>query len=224
MSSHKVHNPLQVSAALYQYVLQQSLREHPVLEELRKFTEPHPRAGMQSSPDEVQLLTLLLKTIGAKRGIEVGVFLGYSTLAFALEVGAGGHILALDISDEFTRDARRFWEKAGVADRIELVLAPAADTLKQRLDRGEAGTYDFAFIDADKVNYPTYYEQVLELLRPGGLIFVDNVLWDGAVIDQDKTDADTVAIRTVNSKIRDDQRVDIAMLAIADGVTIARKK
>lgn len=209
--------------ALYEYLLAHSLREHPALAALREATRTHPRAGMQIAPEQGQLMALLVKLLGARRTIEVGVFTGYSALAVALALPDDGRILACDVSDEYTRVAREYWRRAGVAHRIELVLAPAAQTLAARIDAGESGRYDFAFIDADKTGYDGYYEQCLQLLRPGGLIAIDNVLWQGAVARTADSD-DTRALQALNAKLHRDERIDLAMLPIADGVTLARKR
>ena len=209
---------------LYEYLLAASLRDLPVLKRLRDETAKHPRARMQISPEQGQFMQLLVKLMGVRRCIEVGVFTGYSSLAVALVLPADGHILACDVSEEFTNVARRYWKEAGVESRIELHLAPALETLDARLKMGEAGSYDFAFIDADKSNYSGYYARILKLLRPGGLILVDNVLWSGAVIDKKDTSEDTVAIRAFNTELQKDERVDLSMLPVGDGLTLARKR
>jgi caffeoyl-CoA O-methyltransferase len=179
---------------------------------------------MQISPEQGQLLGLLIRLIGAKRAIEVGVFTGYSALTTALALPADGHLLACDISDTDVRVGKPFWQSAGVAPKIELVVAPAEQTLQARLAAGQAGTYDFAFIDADKAGYDSYYELCLQLLRAGGLIAVDNVLWGGSVAHPAHGDADTEALQALNIKIHRDDRVDIALLPLADGLTLARKR
>lgn len=214
---------LTLDDALYDYVLAHSLREHPQLAALREATRTHPHAGMQISPEQGQLMALLVKLIGARRTIEVGVFTGYSALAVALALPTDGHLLACDISDEYTRTAREYWERAGVAHKIKLVLAPAAQTLDERIASGEVGRYDFAFIDADKTGYDGYYERCLKLLRTGGLITVDNTLWSGKVA-RPSTDADTVALQRFNEKLHRDERVDLALLPLGDGFTLARKR
>ena len=178
----------------YRYLVDHSVREHPVLAELREATAAHQHAGMQIAPDQAQFMGLLLKLIGARRTIEVGVFTGYSSLATALALPPDGRILACDISDEYTQVARKYWQKAGVAQKIELVLALAGETLAARIRAGETGAYDFAFIDADKTGYAGYYEQCLQLLRHGGLICIDNVLWSGAVARASR-DKDTKALQ-----------------------------
>jgi predicted O-methyltransferase YrrM len=209
---------------LYGYLLGASLREPPALARLREETAAHPRAGMQIAPEQGQFMQLLLKLVDARRVIEAGVFTGYSSLAMALALPDDGRILACDISEEYTAIARRHWAAAGVAAKIELVLGPARDTLDARLAAGEAGSYDFAFIDADKGGYLDYYERLLALLRPGGLIAVDNTLWDGAVADPADRSPDTVALREFNARLRVDERVDLSLVPIGDGLTLARKR
>lgn len=209
---------------LYGYMLETSLREVPLLKRLRDETASHPRAGMQISPEQGQFMQLLAKLTGARRCIEVGVFTGYSSLAVALALPADGKILACDVSEEFTSVARRYWKEAGIAGKIELVLAPATETLDVRLKAGEAGSYDLAFIDADKANYTQYYERILKLLRPGGLVLVDNVLWSGRMLDKDDKSEDTAAIRAFNQALHHDERVDLSMVPIGDGLTLARKR
>jgi predicted O-methyltransferase YrrM len=210
---------------LHDYVVRHN-REHPELAKLREATATHPRAVMQISPEQGALLQMLVKLIGAQRTIEIGVFTGYSALAVSLALPADGRILACDISDEFTQVGRPYWERAGVAGKIELVLEPALNTLDSRLARGEAGRYDFAFIDADKSSYDGYYERCLQLLRVGGLIAIDNVLWSGRVADDvdAAADADTAALKALNTKLQADARVDLALLPISDGLTLARKR
>ena len=214
---------LNLTESLYQYVLEHSLREHPAQTALRVATSTHRAAGMQISPEQGQLMALLVKMIGARRTIEVGVFTGYSALTVALALPPEGRVLACDISDEYTRIGKPFWQQAGVAHKIELQLAPALDTLDARLAAGEAGSYDFAFIDADKSSYDGYYERCLRLLRRGGLIAVDNTLWGGAV-SKPASDADTLALQALNTKLHADQRVDLALLPIGDGLTLLLKR
>ena len=216
---------LNLDDRLHDYVVRHN-REHPELAKLREATASHPRANMQISPEQGALLAMLVKLIGARRTIEIGVFTGYSALAVALALPADGRLLGCDISDEFTRVGRPYWERAGVADKIELVLEPALHTLDARLATGEAGRYDFAFIDADKVNYDGYYERCLKLLRTGGLIAFDNVLWSGRVADKvdPSADADTAALQWLNAKLQRDERIDVALLPIGDGLTLARKR
>lgn len=217
---------LNLDDRLYQYVLDTSLREHAALAELRAATSDHPHARMQISPEQGQLLALLVKLIGARRTIEIGVFTGYSSLAVALALPADGSVLACDVSDEYTRVGRPYWQRAGVANKINLILEPALTTLDARLAAGEAGHYDFAFIDADKTNYDGYYERCLRLLRTGGLIAIDNTLWSGKVADRidASKDPDTAALQALNLKLRDDSRVDMSLLPIGDGLTLARKR
>lgn len=208
---------------LYDYLLKSSLRETEVMARLREETNGMRGAGMQISPDQGQFMALLVQLMGAKRCLEIGTFTGYSTLAVAQALPADGLIVACDVNAETTAVARRYWTEAGVAGRIDLRLAPALETLDALIAEGQAGSYDFSFIDADKSNYDSYYERSLELLRPGGLIVVDNVLWDGAVIDSTRSDADTESIRALNAKISQDQRVTCAMLSVGDGVMLAHK-
>jgi len=205
------------------YLVAHSARETAAQAGIREATRSHPAAGMQIGPEQAQFLGLLAKLIGARRAIEVGVFTGYSALAVALALPEDGRLLACDISDEYTRVGRPFWEAAGVAAKIDLQLGPALATLDARIAAGESGRYDFAFIDADKSGYDAYYERCLVLLRPGGLIAIDNVLWGGSVARPAK-DADTAALQALNAKIHADERVDMAMLPIGDGVTLARKR
>ena len=210
--------------ALYDYLLQASLREPPLLKRLRDETAKHPRATMQISPEQGQFMALLARLMGARRCIEVGVFTGYSSLAVALALPVDGHVLACDVSEEFTAVARRYWKEAGVEQKIELKLAPALETLDARLKAGEAGCYDLAFIDADKSNYAGYYDRILKLLRPGGLVLVDNVLWSGAVIDKKDKSEDTDAIRAFNEALKKDERIALSMLPVGDGLTLALKR
>ena len=209
---------------LYAYLLSTSLREAPLLGRLREETARLPEARMQISPEQGQFMHLLVKLMDARRCIEVGVFTGYSSLAVGLALPEDGRLLACDVSATFTDIARRYWKEAGVERKIELKLAPALDTLELRLKSGEAGRYDFAFIDADKGNYFNYYERVLKLLRPGGLLLVDNVLWSGRVLDGKDKSEDTVAIRQFNAALLKDERVDLSMLPVGDGLTLARKR
>jgi predicted O-methyltransferase YrrM len=215
---------LPLSEKLQAYVDQHGAREHPVQAELRAATAGMKHALMQIGPDQGAFMQLLVKLTGARRTIEVGVFTGYSALAVALALPADGHIVACDVSEEWTAMARRYWEKAGVAGKIDLTLAPALETLDSLVADGEAGRFDFAFIDADKKNYPGYYERCLTLLCPGGLIAVDNTLWSGAVLDAADHSADTVAIRAFNDALQHDERVDVALLTVGDGLTLARKR
>jgi predicted O-methyltransferase YrrM len=199
-------------------------REDADLAALREATAAHPRAQMQISPEQGQFLILLMELIGAKRTIEVGTFTGYSALCVAKAMGPEGRVVALDINKEFTDLARKAWDKAGVAGRIDLRIAPALESLEAMVAAGEAGRYDFAFIDADKENYDGYYEHCLVLLRKGGLIGIDNVLWSGRVIEDADTSAATVALRALNRKIAADERVTLSMVPIGDGLTLVRKR
>ncbi|MGH8184267.1 MAG: class I SAM-dependent methyltransferase [Rhodanobacteraceae bacterium] len=208
---------------LYQYLLDHSLREHPEQTALREATAKHPHGGMQISPEQGQFMQLLVKLIGSRRTLEIGTFTGYSALTVALALPVNGKILACDISDEYTSIGKPYWKRAGIADKIELVIAPAVQTLDARLAAGEAGRYDFAFIDADKTGYDGYYERCLQLVRTGGLIAFDNVLWGGDVA-KPGGDADTLALKALNDKLHRDARIDMAMLPIGDGLTLARKR
>jgi caffeoyl-CoA O-methyltransferase len=208
---------------LYDYIRAHSAGEHPVLRELRDATAGMKHAGMQISPEQGQFMALLARLVKARRAIEIGVFTGYSSLAVALALPEEGRLVACDINEEWTSMARRYWEKAGVAKKIELRLAPAQGTLDELIAKGESGSYDFAFIDADKGRYMAYYERCLTLLRPGGLVVVDNTLWSGAVADPAKKDEDTEAIRAFNDAVHRDKRVAMSLLPIGDGVTLALK-
>jgi predicted O-methyltransferase YrrM len=218
-----MNRTLNLDDALYAYVLSHSLREHPAQVALREATRAHPYAVMQIGPEQGQLMALLVRLIGAKRTIEIGVFTGYSALSVALALPDDGYMLACDVSDEYTRIGQPYWKRAGVSHKIDLRLAPARDTLDERLASGEAGTFDFAFIDADKPAYDDYYERCLRLLRQGGLIAIDNVLWSGSVVQPAKT-ADTAALQTLNDKLHRDERIDLSLLPIGDGLTLARKR
>jgi len=209
---------------LYEYLLGVSLREAELLAELREETGKLEKATMQISPEQGQFMALLVELIGARRTIEVGTFTGYSALIVALALPPEGRVIACDVSEEWTAIAERYWKRAGVADKIDLRLGPAADTLKALLAKGGRASFDFAFIDADKANYDTYYELCLELVRPGGLIAVDNVLWHGKVIDPAVTDADTEAIRRLNAKLAKDERISLSLVPIGDGLSLARKR
>lgn len=215
---------INLTDSLYQYLLSSSLREPKLLKALREETAKLPSANMQIAPEQGQFMALLVQLMGAKKTIEVGVYTGYSALAVAMALPDDGQILACDISEEYTAVARRYWQHAKISNKIDLHLAPATETLKQCIDEGKEATFDFAFIDADKENYAKYFDLCFELLRPGGLIAIDNVLWNGVVIDQQNQDADTCAIRMFNQQLLSDDRVDISMVPIADGLTLARKR
>ncbi len=208
---------------VYEYLLSVSLREPEVLSKLRQETNQHPASIMQISPDQGQFMALLIKLLGAKKTLDIGVFTGYSSLAVALALPEDGKVVACDRDPEATKVARRYWQSAGVESKIDFRLAPALETLDQLIAAGESGSFDFAFIDADKRNYANYYERALTLLRPGGIVAIDNVLWFGNVADPEDTDTRTVAIREFNQKLHQDTRVEISMLAIADGLTLAFK-
>jgi predicted O-methyltransferase YrrM len=208
---------------LYDYLLSVSLREPTILTQLRQETAQMPRSIMQISPEQGQFMALLVKLIGAKKTLEVGVFTGYSSLVVALALPADGKIVACDVSEEYTSVARRYWQQAGVADKIDLHIAPALETLDNLLTAGERETFDFAFIDADKGNYENYYERCLELIRPGGLIAIDNVLWSGKVADTEIQDNQTNKIRDLNRKLHEDSRITLSLVPIADGLTLAMK-
>jgi len=210
--------------SLYEYLAEVSLREAPLLLALREETASMSNRAMQISPEQGQFMALLVRLMGARRCLEVGVFTGYSSLATALALPEDGRIVACDVSEEWTAMARRYWRAAGVQHKIDLRLAPATQTLDGLLGTGQAGSYDLAFIDADKTNYLAYYERVLALLRPGGLVLVDNTLWSGRVADPEVGDEDTVALRRFNEVLHRDERVDLSLLPMGDGLTLARKR
>jgi predicted O-methyltransferase YrrM len=211
-------------ADLEQYLVKHGVREPDLLARLRDETALIPQHNMQIAPEQGALLALLVELTGAKRCLEIGTFTGYSSLIVALAMPPDGTIVCCDVSEEWTAVARRYWAQAGVADRVDLRLAPALETLDALLADGAEGTFDFAFVDARKSEYPDYHERVVRLLRSGGLAAYDNVLWGGAVADDSKQDADTLAIRRLNDRLATDERVTIAMLPLADGVTLARKR
>ena len=215
---------IDLTDTLYDYLLSVSLRETDLQRRLREETAILSMARMQISPEQGQFMALIARLVGARRCLEVGVFTGYSSLAVALALPQDGRIVACDVSEEWTSVARRYWAAAGVADRIDLRLAPAIDTLDALIEAGGAGTYDLAFIDADKPAYLAYYERVLVLLRPGGLVMTDNTLWSGRVADPEVGDADTVALRHYNEYLHRDSRVDLSLVPIGDGLTLARKR
>ena len=214
---------LPINDTIYHYLLDHSLRESNSLKALREETMSLDMSRMQIAPEQGQFMALLVSMLGAKNIIELGVFTGYSTLCMAQVLPEDGRVLACDLDEEWATIARKYWRQAGVDNKIELHLAPAKDTLAALIDKNEQGQFDFAFIDADKENYIIYYEQCLKLLRPGGVIAVDNVLWDGNVADNSIQDAETQAIRALNEHIHRDQRVDISLVPIGDGLTLARK-
>jgi caffeoyl-CoA O-methyltransferase len=205
------------------YIRDITLRELPILARLREETAANPQSGMQVSPEQGQYLALMARLIGARRTLEVGTFTGYSALVVAMALPEDGQIIACDINKEWTDIARRYWDEAGVAHKINLRLGPAVETLQALLAGGGKGTFDFAFIDADKSNYQSYFDSAVELIRPGGLIAVDNVLWHGRVIDPAEQDRDTLAVREFNRKLHTDARVEISLVPMGDGLTLARK-
>ena len=215
--------PTPLTDALYDYLLAQSLREPQLLRALRERTASMPHGGMQISPDQGQFMALLVRLMGARRTLEVGVFTGYSSLSVALALPDDGRIVACDVSAEWTAIAREYWKKAGVEGKIDLRLAPALATLDELIAQGAAGQYDFAFIDADKGGYRGYYERCLKLIRRGGLIAVDNTLWNGWVADSANQEKDTQAIRAFNEHLHADRRIALSLIAIGDGLTLALK-
>lgn len=215
---------LNLDPALYAYLQAVSLREAPVLADLRAATARHPQHRMQISPEQGQFMALLVQLLGACRTLEIGTFTGYSALVIALALPPTGKVIACDKDPDAAAIARQYWQRAGVADKIELRLGPALDTLDGLLAGGAAATFDFAFIDADKRNYPHYFERALALVRPGGLIAVDNVLWSGRVADSKDTDKRTQAIRDLNAALLADARLSaLSLIPIADGLTLAIK-
>ena len=217
----RFHTP--ITDELADYIRTIALREPDVLRQQREATDQDPQASMQTAPEQGQFLQMLARLTGAKKTLDIGVFLGNSSTWVALAMPAGGKVIACDRSEEFTQRARQLWRAAGVEDKIELRLGPALDTLDSLIAEGQAGTFDFAFIDADKANYANYYDRALVLVRAGGLIAIDNVLWHGDVIDPGKTDADTEAIRAFNLKVHADKRVSLSLIPLGDGLTLACK-
>lgn len=215
---------LNLSDDIYAYLLEHGVRESPALAALREETRPMRMAGMQISPEQGAFMALLVRLIGARRALEVGTFTGYSTLALAEALPEDGRVTACDVSEEWTAIGVAAWKAAGLDHKIDLRLAPALETLDALLEQEEGDRYDFMFVDADKRNYDGYYERGLRLVRPGGLIAVDNVLWGGSVADADRQDEDTRAIRALNDKIHHDTRVDAVMMPLGDGLTLARRR
>lgn len=211
-----------VDPAIQEYIIANVVREHPILQELREETSRHPHARMAIGPEQGSLMQLLARAIGARRYLEIGVFTGYSSLAMALALPENGYILACDVSEEYTTVARRYWKAAGVGGKIDLRIGPALETLAA-LSAAGVEPFDLAFIDADKANVDAYYEKALELVRPGGFVLVDNVLWDGAVLDPDSSDVQTRALRALSRKAGSDERVDAALVPVCDGLLIALK-
>jgi len=217
----RTHTP--ISDAMADYIRAVTLREPETLRRLREETESHPHASMQTAPEQGQFIGLLIRLLGARKTLEVGVFLGYSSTWVALALPTGGKVVACDVSEEFTARARHLWRETGVEAKIDLRLGPAVDSLDALIAGGEAGSFDFAFIDADKSNYANYYERALVLLRQGGMIAIDNVLWHGAVIDPADKSEDTEAIRAFNRRLHGDARVALSLVPLGDGLTLACK-
>jgi len=215
---------LNLTPQVYKYFLDKSLRDQDVLKELREETHKLSQYVMQISPEQGQFMSLLVELIEAKKTLDIGTFTGYSALVVALALPRDGKVVTCDVSVEWTNIAKRFWEMAGAAQKIDLNIGPARETLQKLIDNGEAGTFDFAFIDADKRNYSHYYEAALTLLRPGGLIAIDNVLWSGEVANPANQENETNAIREVNELVYHDERVTMSMLPLGDGLTLARKR
>ncbi len=209
---------------LHAYMLDTMLREDPILRALREETARMPDAQMQIGPEQGQFMQMLARVMHAKKYLEIGVFTGYSSLALAQALPAGGRVVACDVSPEYTAIARRYWERAGVAGKIDLRLGPALDTLDDLLAHGEQETFDLAFVDADKANADLYYERCLRLLRSNGVLLVDNVFWSGKILDASVNDADTTALRAINAKAGKDDRVDATLLPICDGILMVRKR
>jgi caffeoyl-CoA O-methyltransferase len=211
-------------ADVHEYVLRWGLEEPPILARLREETASHPHASMQIAPEQGSVLGLLVELLGARRCLEIGTYTGYSSLAVALAMPDDGQIVCCDVSDEYTTVARRYWAEAGVAHKVDLRLGPAVETLDALLAGGAAATFDLAFIDADKPAYPDYWERCVDLVRPGGVIALDNVLWGGRVANPEADDESTRVLRQVNERIATDSRVRHVLLAIADGMTVARRR
>ena len=215
---------LGMTDALYDYMLQVSLREDDVMRRLREETQKREDANMQIAPEQGQFMALLAELIGARRCIEVGTFTGYSALAVARVLPEGGELICCDVDEDYTSVGKPYWEEAGVAEKIDLRIAPAKETLQALIDEGQTGVFDFMFIDADKDGYDGYFEQGLQLLRTGGLFAFDNVFWRGAVADPAKKNENTRALRALNEKLGKDERISMAMVPIGDGLTLARKR
>ena len=214
-----------ITESIYQYLCVHSLREDSILKDLREHTYDMEERAMQIAPEQGQFMQMLVRLIGAKNTIEIGVFTGYSSLAIALALPEDGRIVACDVNPQYTSVAEKFWVNAGVREKIDLRIGPAKDTLSELISHdGLANTFDFAFIDADKVNYDHYYEFCLQLVRPGGLITIDNVLWGGTVSNDNINDVDTNAIRALNDKLHQDKRIDLSLVPVGDGLTLAMKR
>jgi predicted O-methyltransferase YrrM len=215
---------LPLDARLQRYVVEHGVRETSVQRELRRITERMPQSSMQIGAEQGALMQMLVRVMGARRCLEIGTFTGYSALAVALALPPSGRLVCCDLSEEWTAIARRYWKRAGVAGKIELRLAPALRTLDALLEEGRAGRFDFAFIDADKANYANYYERCLQLVRRGGLIAVDNTLWGGSVADPRKKSVDTLAIRAFNRQLVRDRRVEMVLVPVGDGMSLACRR
>ncbi|MCF6148781.1 MAG: methyltransferase domain-containing protein [Candidatus Kuenenia sp.] len=209
---------------LYKYMISSSVREPDILRQLRRETSHDQMSAMQISPEQGQFMAFLLKLQKATKAIEIGVYTGYSSLCIALALPPDGKLVACDINKEWTSVAQRYWEKAGVSKKIDLHLAPGIETLNHLISNGNANTYDFIFIDADKKNYDIYYERAINLLRPGGIIVIDNVFWLGKVTDHKIIDDETNAIQRLNKKLHNDERIDLSMIPVGDGLTLAMKR
>jgi len=213
-----------LNSELYDYLLNYGLREPDILQQLRNATEKEELSVMRSAPEQGQLMAMLLRLMGAKRVLEIGTYTGYATLWMALALPEDGKIVSCDVSEQWTAVGQAYWAAAGVADKIELHLQPALETLHTLLNKGAHESFDFAFIDADKINYAAYFESCLKLIRPGGLIVVDNVLWGGSVIDGANREESTASIRVFNQQLSTDSRIELNMLPVADGITLAMKR
>lgn len=214
----------QIGEELHRHLLETTIRDLDVLRRLRVKTAQMAEGGMQISPEQGQFMQFLIRATGAKRALEIGTFTGYSALVVALALPEEGQLVACDVSDEYTSVGRPFWREAGVDHKIDLRLGPGVDSLQAMIDNGEAGSFDFAFIDADKPNYGRYYELCLQLVRPGGVIGIDNTLWGGRIADHSAQDESTRMIRSLNEKIRNDSRVDMSLVPIGDGLMLACKR
>lgn len=220
MSNHTIF----LDQKIYDYLLEVSLNESGLLGRLRAETAELPQHNMQIGPEQGQFMALLVRLLNVKKALEIGTFTGYSSLCIAAALAPGGRLVTCDVIAEWTAVAKAYWAEAGLEERIELRLAPARETLDSLIAEGGSGTFDFAFIDADKAGYDAYFERALTLVRPGGLICIDNVLWSGAVADANVNDEDTRSLRALNRKLHRDQRVDISLVPIGDGLTLVRKK